>query len=95
MTTLKDQAATIAAALKRLEQGEPQVRDPHGLFINEPTSKIIAACSLSGVTFAVLMDEKMVTIEIPWVTIRDSSEKGIAEFVLRQMVDRTVTIANP
>ena len=29
-----------------------------------------------------LMDDKILKIEMPWVTIRDTSERGISEYVL-------------
>jgi hypothetical protein len=33
------------------------------------------------------MDDKVLTIDMPWVTIRETSEVGIAEYILRHMRD--------
>lgn len=74
---LKAQADTIAAALKAAERGEKIARDPGG--------KIAAARAQDSVTFAVVMDDKILKIEMPWATIRTTSEMGIAAYILKQI----------
>ena len=31
------------------------------------------------------MDDKIITIEMPWTTIRSANETGLAEYILNQM----------
>ena len=33
----------------------------------------------------IVMNDKVVTIEMPWATIRITSEAGLSEYVVRQM----------
>ena len=76
---LKAQADRTAAILKAAERGERVAGDAGG--------KIAAARARDTVTFAVVMDDKIIKIEMAWTTIRDTSEAGIAEFILNQMRD--------
>lgn len=70
---LEVQANAIAARLKAAERG--------GRFAaNHPESRVNEI-----VKFAVVMDDKILKIEMTWATIRDTSEAGIAEYILRQM----------
>lgn len=74
---LKAQADKIAAAIKAAERGEKiDVRF---------AEKIAAARSKDALTFGVVMDDKFIKIEMPWATIRATSEAGLAEYVLNQM----------
>ena len=63
--------------LKRAERGEVVADDPAG--------KIAAARRRPFVTFAVVMDDKIVKIEMPWTKIIETSEAGISEYILKQM----------
>jgi len=81
---LKAQAKRMATLLKAAERGEPIANDPGG--------KIAAARAGNSVTFAVVMDDKILSIEMPWVTIRETTEAGIAEFILNQMREARVTV---
>lgn len=38
-----------------------------------------------SVRFAVVMDDQTISIEMPWATICETDEAGIAEFILREM----------
>lgn len=67
----------MAASLKAADRGETIASDPAG--------KIAAARQKNSITFAVVMDDKMIKIEMSWATIRATSEVGIAEFILKQM----------
>jgi hypothetical protein len=77
LRVLKSQADNIARIVKAVERGENLIEDRGG--------KIAAARERESVIFGVVMDDKVVRIEMAWSTIRETSEAGIAEFVLRQM----------
>jgi|ERR1039458_8778337 hypothetical protein len=74
---LTQQANKIAALLKAVERGDKTADDPCG--------KIAAALKMDRVKLAVVMDDKILSITMPWITIRETSEAGIAEYVLNQM----------
>jgi hypothetical protein len=67
----------MAATLKAAERGEPRGDDPNG--------KIAAARARSGITFGVVMDDKVLKIEMTWSAIKETSEADIAEFILNKM----------
>ena len=74
---LKAQADTIAARLKAWDRGE--------LDANDSTGKVAAARARESIKFAVAMDDKVLSIEMPWSKIRSTSEAGISEYILRHM----------
>lgn len=77
LSALKTQADKIAALIKAAERGEKiDVRF---------AEKIDAARAKESVKFGVVMDDKIITIDMPWETIRSTSEVGLAEFILKQM----------
>ncbi len=84
LRVLKQQARRIAAALKQASRGEK--------ITNDPGRKIEAALSRSSVTFGVVMDDKILKFEMTWETIRETSERGIAEYILNQMREKRETI---
>lgn len=67
----------MAARLKALRRGEGVPADP--------ASKITAALARETIKFAVVMDDKILKIEMPWATIDALSEAGISEWILKQM----------
>jgi hypothetical protein len=74
---LKAQADNIAAMLKAFERGEK---------IDSPfAAKLEAARGRDCLKFVVVMDDKVLTIEMPWATIRETSEAGISEYIVKQM----------
>lgn len=77
LRVLKAQAEKIAATLKAVERGENIAADPGG--------RIAAARGKESVLFAVVMDDKIIKIDMPWATIHATSEVGIAEYILKQM----------
>lgn len=77
LSALKKQADTVAATLKAAERGQA-IGVAHG-------EKVAAARARQSVTFAVVMDDKVLKIEIPWSTIQETSEAGISEYILRYM----------
>lgn len=77
LSALKAQADKIAATLKAAERGERiDVRF---------AEKIVAARAKESFKVGIVMDDKVITIELPWATIRSTSEVGIAEYILNQM----------
>lgn len=82
--TLMAQAKLCATTLKAAERGDKIVVN-HG-------DKIAAARSNESVTFAVVMDDKILKIEMAWATIRDTSKAGIAEYIFNQMREARETI---
>jgi hypothetical protein len=79
LRVLKMQARKIAGVLKAAERGD--------MVANDPLGKVRAAREGEGIKFAVAMDDKMLTIEMSWAAIRDTSEVGITEFILKHMRD--------
>lgn len=77
LSQLKSQADNIAKMLKAFERGEKiEVRF---------AEKLEAARNKESFTFAVVMDDKIIKIDMPWTTIRATSEVGISEYILDQM----------
>lgn len=77
LSALKRQADNMAAMLKAFERGEK---------IDSPfAAKLEAARGRDSLKFAVVMDDKVISIEMPWAMIRETGEVGIAEWILRQM----------
>ena len=77
LIALKAQADKIAAILKAAERGEKiDVRF---------AEKIDAARAKESFKVGIVMDDKIITIEMPWATIRSTDEAGIAEYILEQM----------
>ena len=74
---LKNQADNMARMLKAAERGETVANDPAG--------KIAAARARDTITFAVLMDDKVIKINMAWATIRDTSEPGISAYIVEYM----------
>lgn len=77
LPVLKAQADKIAVQLKAASEGKQIAHDPAG--------KIAAALATESVKFAVVMDDKILKIEMPWATIRTTTEAGIADFILDRM----------
>ena len=77
LRVLKAQADHIAKTVKAVERGENPIEDRGG--------KIAVALTKDSVKFGVVMDDKVITIEMTWATIRETSEAGISEFILKQM----------
>lgn len=77
LRVLKAQADKVAATLKAAERGEPiDIRF---------AEKIAAARGRESFKFGIVMDDKVITIDMPWELINNTSEVGIAEYILKQM----------
>jgi len=77
LRVLKAQSDKIAKTIKAIERGENPVEDVGG--------KLAAARHRDSVKFGVVMDDKVLTITMFWVTIRETSEVGIGEYILKHM----------
>lgn len=77
LRALKAQADAIAKSLKAISRGENPVEDRGG--------KLAAARGRESVKFGVVMDDKVLTIDMTWARIRETSEVGIAEYILKHM----------
>lgn len=77
LSALKAQADKIAAMIKAAERGE-QIDARFA-------EKLAAARAKESFKVGIVMDDKVITIEMPWSTIRDTNECGLAEYILKQM----------
>lgn len=82
LRVLKAQADAIAKMLKSAGRGEPVPNDPAG--------KIRASLEKGIIKFCVAMDDKLLSIEMPWDRIRQSSEVSLAAMILREMRESRV-----
>jgi hypothetical protein len=77
LSALRSQADRMAAVLKAASRGARIAHDPGG--------KLAAALQRESITFGVVMDDKVLKIEMPWELIRECTEAGIAEYIIKQM----------
>lgn len=84
LRVLKAQSDRMAMMLKAAERGDTIANDPGG--------KIAAARERDSVKFAVAMDDKIISIDMPWATIRETSESGISEYILNHMREARDTV---
>lgn len=77
LRVLKAQADKIAKTIKAVERGESPVEDRGG--------KIAAARNKETFKVGVVMDDKVVIIDMAWTTIRANSEVGLAAYILKLM----------
>lgn len=75
---LRAQARLVAAKLKAAERGDIVFKE--------------GARERPCATFSIAMDDKILRIEMPWATIRATSEDGIAEYILRYMRGQRETL---
>ena len=77
LSALKAQADKIASMIKAAEQGKPV----DARF----DAKIGAARDKPSFKVGVVMDDQIITLEMPWTVIRASSEASLSEYLLKQM----------
>jgi hypothetical protein len=77
LSALKAQADKIAATLKAAERGDK--------IDARFAEKIEAARGKENFKVGIVMDDKVIVIEMPWATIRGTDEAGLAEWVIKQM----------
>ena len=75
---LKVQADMIASMLKAAERGS-KFNGPFGEKVEE------ARRDKDSLQIGIVMDDKLITVDIPWATIRDTGEAGLSEYILKQM----------
>lgn len=68
---LQAQADKIAATIKAAERGEIEMKP--------------GAADKESLKFGVVMDDKIITVEMPWDTIRATSEAGLSAYILKHM----------
>lgn len=76
-SVLRAQADKIAATLRAAERGEK--------IDAWSADKIAEARGKEWFKIGIVMDDKVITIDMPWSLIRGSTESGIAEYILKQM----------
>lgn len=74
---LKAQADMIAKTLKRAERGER--------IEGVVAAKIAAARARPTFKAGIVMDDKVIVIELPWGTIRSTSEAALSQHIVDQM----------
>lgn len=74
---LRAQAHHIAETLKRSAIGEKVADDPAG--------KIPASKERGSLKAAIVMDDKIINIDVPWATIEAASIPELCEFIFEQM----------
>ena len=79
-SALKKQSDAIADLLKRAERGEK--------IDAKYAEKIEAARKEQVFNVGILMDDKVITVAIPWATIRDTSQMGLSEYILNLMQEK-------
>lgn len=77
LRALKAQADRVAKMLKTIERGGTVAEDRGG--------KIAASLAVGIVKFAIVMDDKILTIEMAWKMIRESSEAALSAYVIKLM----------
>lgn len=81
LSALQAQADKIAATLKAAERGDK--------IDARFAEKIEAARTRETFTVGIIMDDKVIRLEMPWTMIRGTDEAGLAEFIVRQMREAT------
>jgi hypothetical protein len=74
---LEAEADKMAKIIKAVERGEKVAADPAG--------KMAAALARGSVKFGIVMDDKIITINMPTATIRETDEAGIAAWIIEHM----------
>lgn len=73
LRVLKMQADKMAKNIKAIERGEVVVKDPDG-------TNMLAN---DTVKFGIVMDDRVITMEISWKKIRETSEVSLAAYILK------------
>lgn len=77
LRALKAVSDNIAKLLKQVERGENPAADVGG--------KIAAARKTDRVKFGVVMDDKVLIVEMTWAKVREMSEVSTSEWILKYM----------
>lgn len=74
---LKAQADRIADMICTAERGEP--------VDTNFAAKIAAARDHESIKIGIVMDDKIITLHLPWSVIRSSGQAGLSAYILDQM----------
>ena len=77
VSALKVQARKIAALLKAAERGDK--------IDARYAEKIAAARAKGAFKVGIAMDDKIITVELPWATIQETSEAALVEYIVGLM----------
>lgn len=77
LNLLKAQADKVAATLKAAERGEP--------IDARLAARLDEARGKENLTFGIVMDDKIITITLPWERIGATGEVGLSEYILKLM----------
>lgn len=84
LRVLKSQAERIAKSLAAFERGEAiDVRF---------AERLKAARDKEIVKIGIVMDDKIITIDMPWTVIKSSGEVAMAEYLLNMMRESRNTV---
>jgi hypothetical protein len=84
---LQAQANQITNALKAAERGHtPDVRF---------AEKINAARGKESIKVGVVMDDKVITLDLPWKVIRETRDAGLADYILNLMLESRASTGGP
>lgn len=78
-SALKIQADRMAKVLKGFLAGTI----PDGPFVQ----KLKDALDKPSIKFGIVMDDKVLTIEMPWSVIRETGEREISEWIISKMAE--------
>jgi hypothetical protein len=84
LSVLKAQADKIAATIKAAELGEK--------IDARFAEKIDAARAKETFKVGIVMDDKVITLELAWATIRSTGEVGLSEYIIRLMREARDTV---
>lgn len=74
---VKAQADQMASMLKRAERGEK--------IDARFAEKIAAARGRETFKFGIVMDDKVITIDMPWAKVRETTEAALSQYIIDQM----------
>jgi hypothetical protein len=77
LSLLKRQADRMAKMLKALSRGEVVTEDRGG--------RIAASRATGAFRFGIVMDDKVIPVDIAWKKIEETSEVALAAWILKQM----------
>lgn len=77
LRVLQAEANKIAAQLKAIDRGE-RVSGPYA-------EKVEAARGNPALMFGIVMDDKVIQVEMPWSKLRETSEAALSAWLLRYM----------
>lgn len=87
MTTSKSPPDVIRAQAHRIAETLKKVADGGIINVSDPNGKLKASLEKGVVDFGIVMDDKIVKIEIPWETVRVHTQQSLCDWIFRLMSD--------